>query len=524
MTTLESVVGTLRRSAARSNAARYAVHAVLAGAMWVLLVVIVARVFPLEQWVRVAGYGIPVVLALATAAWIAARPSPMNLMRNADLRLGLNERLSTAWERRSTHGPMDASLRRDALAHAARTKLSTAYPLSVRRSELLLTGAIAVAAAALILLPNPMSAVIAQRHADQAAQRHAAATIASTQQKLAAKPSAAPVDPKVQQILQDTKAKVAAAPNPRQALQNITPAEQQLLQLSDPQTPARASTASNLASSLSTTAAGQSASQALNASPAKGAQAIRQLASQLQSLTPEQRAEIAKALANAAQHAQDPQMAASLQQASSALASGDLSAASQSLNSLAGQLDSLQQQESNDQEIASAINGLEAARQQLASQADQDAGSSQSASAGATSGAGSSPTSGTRNGSGNGSGTGNNPGSGTGTGNGNGSSAGSAGTGAGGTGGTGSSGSGAGSGQGAAGTERIYVPGQPQPSESESDPTPLGPGQDVPMTPLTQIIQQYQQAALDVSSQTLIPGSERDVIRQYFSSLGDTAQ
>ncbi|HVH61976.1 MAG TPA: hypothetical protein VNA65_00080 [Candidatus Dormibacteraeota bacterium] len=516
MTTLESVVGTLRRSSARSSAARYAVHAFFAGAAWVLLVVIAARLTPLEQWVRVAEYGIPVAFALAAAMWIAGRPSPMKLMRNADLRLGLNERLSTAWERRTADGPLDASLQRDALAHAARARLSSAYPLAVRRRELLLTGAIAVAAAALILLPNPMSAVIAQRHADQTAQRHAAATISTTQKKLAAKPSPPPVDPKVQQILQDTETKVAGAPNPRQALQSITPAEQQLLQLSDPQTPARASTASNLAASLSTTAAGQNASQALNASPAKGAQSIRQLASQLQSLTPEQRAEIAKALANAAQHAQDPQMASTLQQASSALARGDLSAASQSLNSLAGQLESLQQQENSDQEIASAINGLEAARQQLASQADRDAGGSQSTSAGGTSGAGASPSSGPGNGSGN-SGSGNNQGTGTGTGNG-------SGAGNGGTGGVGNSGSGAGSGQGAAGTERVYVPGQPLPSESESDPTPLGPGQDVPMTPLTQVIQQYQQAALDVTGQSLIPGSERDLIRQYFSSLGETAQ
>src|SRR5207244_5640006 len=115
-----------------------------------------------------------------------------------------------------------------------------------------------------------------------------------------------------------------------------------------------------------------------------------------------------------------------------------------------------------------------------------------------------------------GSGNGNGNGTGTGTGNGTGT-----GTGSGGTGGTGSNGSGTGSGSGARGTERVYVPGQPVPGQSQNDPTPLGPGQDVPLSPYSQVIQAYQQAALDATDQSLIPGSEGHRVRQYFSQLGD---
>lgn len=518
MITLEGIVRALSRSAARARAARYAAHAVLGAAAWVLVVVIAARLFPLDQSVRVAVYGIPLAFALAAGAWIVARPSPMRLMRMADLRLGLNERLSTAWERRAKNGPMDGALLNDALQHARRSKLGAAFPIAIRRGELLVTAAIAIAAIGLFLLPNPMNQLLAQRHADQVAQSHAAGTIAATQRQLASKPSPPPVDPKVQKILQDTRGRIASAPDPRTALQNVTPAEQQLAQLSDPQTSARANSAANLASALSTTTSGQNASQALNASPSRGAQAIRDLASQLQTLSPQERAQLAQALDYAAQHAQDQQMASTLQQASSALASGDLSAAAQSLEGLAGQLDSLQQQESNDHEIAAAINGLEAARQQLASQADRDAGTSQSAIAG--SGTGTTPATGNGNGNqGNG---GNGTGSGNGNGNG-GNGSGSGGNGNGGNGGIGSSGSGAGAGQGAAATERVYVPGQPVPSQSESDPSPLGPGENVPLTPYSQVIQAYQQAALDAANQSLIPASERDLIRQYFISLGETA-
>jgi hypothetical protein len=364
---------------------------------------------------------------------------------------------------------------------------------------------------ALAILPNPMDQVLAQRQADRASQAKAAATIRDVQRALAATPRTAPVDPKVQKILSDTQQKIAQAQDPRQALQAISPAEQQLQQLSDPQTAARTSTAQNLAASLSTTSAASAAGQALTSSPSKGAQALRDLAAQLQGLTPEQQAQLAKALADAAQHAQDPTMAASLQRASTALSSGDLAGAAGALSDVAGQLDSLQDQQSNDQAIASAINGLEAARAGLAAQADSD--SAGSAAAGAGAGGSPAASAGAGNGSGNGAATGTGSGSGTGSGGGGGS---------GGTGGVGAGGSGSGSGSGAKPGERLYVPGQPIPGQVVNDPTPLGPGQDVPLTPYTQVVQAYQQAALDATNQSLIPGSERDLVREYFSRLGES--
>src|SRR4029077_139864 len=101
----------------------------------------------------------------------------------------------------------------------------------------------------------------------------------------------------------------------------------------------------------SATSAGRSAGQALAANPSKGAQSLRDLAAQLQGLSPQDRAALARALAGAAQLSKDPVMASSLQKASSSLTRGDLSAAAAALNDIAGQLDSLQQQESNDQSV-----------------------------------------------------------------------------------------------------------------------------------------------------------------------------
>ncbi|MEA2656039.1 MAG: hypothetical protein QOI23_1404, partial [Chloroflexota bacterium] len=319
-------------------------------AAWVGAVLLVTRLVPFERRLQLALVGIPVMFAVAAMAWLATRPGPGVLMSVADQRLGLKERLSTAWERRASSGVMDDLLRRDALLQAERARLGRAFPIRINRREVGVLAIVAAAAVALAVLPNPMDQLLAQRRADTASQARAATAVQAVQDKIAA--STTPANPQVQKILSDTQKQIKQARDPRQALQAITPAEQRLQQLSDPQTPARTSTAQNLAGSLSATKAGKAAGQALTASPAKGAEALRQLASQLQSLSPQERAQLAQALAAAAQHAQDPSMAASLQAASSALSAGDFAAAATALSALAGQLDSLQAQQNTDAQVA----------------------------------------------------------------------------------------------------------------------------------------------------------------------------
>ena len=501
MSSLEAILRELRKAARRALGARYAAHALVAAVAWVAAVLIVARLVPFERRAEVAALGIPVALAIAAAAWLIRRPNAALLMAIADIRLGLKERLSTAWERRAESGPLDDAQRRDALQHAAGASLPAAFPVRVNRGEASVVAILAIFALALALLPNPMDQVLVQRQADRASQARAAKAVAAAQKKIADSGKPSPKDAQVEKILQDAQAKIREADSPRKALESITPAEQQLQRLTDPGTPALQSSAQNLANALSGTSAGRSAAQAISSNPASGAQSVRDLASQLQSLSPKDREELARALAKASQQAQNSQMRDSLSKASSSLQNGDPASAAQALNDVASQLDSLQEQENTDQAVASAINGLEAARQGLATQADRDASGQANAGASPSPGASS-------NGNGNGNGSGNGNGTGTGTGNG-------------GTGGTGSNGSGTGSGSGAASTERVYVPGQPVPGQSENDPTPLGPGQDVPLSPYTQVIEAYQQAALDATEQSLIPGSERDLVRQYFSQLGE---
>ncbi|HAC46773.1 MAG TPA: hypothetical protein DCF65_12010, partial [Chloroflexi bacterium] len=303
MTSLESVVRALRGSDARSSALSYLAHAALGAAIWFATVQVAARVVPVERRIQLTALGIPVVLAAVAIVWIARRPRPDVLMQVADVHLGLKERLSTAWERRGANGVMDDLLRQDALQHALRDRLVRAFPIRINRREAGAVVIVAAAALALAVLPNAMDRLLSQAQADRASQAKAASTIKDVQKKIAAGTKTAPVDPKVQKILSDTAKQIQDAKDPRQALEAISPAEQQLRQLSDPQTPARTSTTQNLAGALSTTNAGKAASAALSSSPSQGAEAVRNLAAQLPSLSPEDRAQLAKALASAAQSA-----------------------------------------------------------------------------------------------------------------------------------------------------------------------------------------------------------------------------
>ena len=530
MPTLEELIRDLSRAAARARGARYLLRALAVAAAWAALVMAAAHLTPMESAPTAALAGLAVALAGAGFLWAVRRPAPMLLARVADARLGLRQRLSTAWERRTSTVPIDLRQRRDALERAAPLPIADAFPVRVERGEVSVLAAIVVCALAVSLLPNPMDRVIAQRHADQRSQARAASALQRSADQLHAQKPAAAVDPQVQQVLRDTQARIRGTQDPRRALEAITPAEQKLARLSDPATGAQAADAQSLADALSATAAGRAAGQALSSSPAKGGPALRDLAGRLQNLSPADRAELARALARAAQQTRDPASRQSLQQASSSLAAGDTAGAASALEGEASRLDSLDRAVANDNEIASAINGLESARNELARQADQDAAgqSGQAAAGGApgaspsASGSSSGPGNGTGspNGSGTGIGTGSAPGSGSGTGTGIGTGTG-AGNGSGGTGGQGAGGSGSGRGNGGQSTERIYVPGQPVPGQSEDTPTPLGPGQDVPMSPYTQVIPAYEKAALDVIDHSAVPGSERDLVRSYFSSLGE---
>jgi hypothetical protein len=495
---LKQIVGELQRAADRARAARFLLHALLAAATIAVALLLLGRFFPIEPQAFTI-FALPISLLVTFAAWLVTRPSADLVVQVADLRLGLDQRLSTAWERRHQQSPLDQHLQADAVAHTARLPVKRAFPMRLDRREAGFLGLLSIGFVVLTLLPNPMESVIARHNADHAAQAAAANTLQSSRAALQA--SRAPDQAKVEQILEKAQRDIAAAPDPQHALEAITPAEERLQQLADPRTPRLENDRQSLANSLQGSSSAPNAAGAIASSPKEGAAALRGLAGQLPSMSPAEQKEVANRLQQAANNSQDPSMRQSLQQASTDLKKGDTQSAAGDLEQAAQQLDSLQQQEDNASEVNQARNALESARQQLAQQADRDAGRVPQPQANNGQPAGG--TSGSSQGQ---------PGQ---TGSGSGAQQASSGQ----AGQTGRQGSGSGGGNAAAPTERIFVPGQPAPGEQANQPEPLGPGQEVPLRPYTEVVNSYQQAALDVVENASIPASQKDLVRDYFSSI-----
>src|ERR1700730_5384847 len=144
MNSLEAIIRELGRAAARARAPAHAVHPVVARLAWCAAILVIARLTPFEGRALVAAIGVPVMLAIAALAWLIRRPSAAVLMRLADFRLGLKERLSTAWERRTESGPLDDVQRGDALRQAASARLRAGFSVWGGRGGGRLVAALAI--------------------------------------------------------------------------------------------------------------------------------------------------------------------------------------------------------------------------------------------------------------------------------------------------------------------------------------------------------------------------------------------
>src|SRR5712691_6986854 len=139
----------------------------LAGLILACLLLLISRLIP---WATAAywalGLGATFFLcALSASIWY--RPSLMRTAHLLDTRLSLHERVSTAWEMRNETTPLSGLQRRDALQQLGKHKPGTAISLRPRRSGLITLSIMAIVLALLLLLPNPMTAVLQQQAAFQ---------------------------------------------------------------------------------------------------------------------------------------------------------------------------------------------------------------------------------------------------------------------------------------------------------------------------------------------------------------------
>ena len=205
--------------------------------------------------------------------------------------------------------------------------------------NLIIAGIVVVLLALLILLPNPMTAVLQQQAAFQARIAKQIAAIdhvrsVTLQQANMPATERAQID----QILRELQTKLQNAENQAQAQQAIAEAQAQLNQLRDPQAAnkAQAQLAASSALQGSHNTNLSAIGQALAKNDSKGlADALKNLTAQVSKMTPAQRAQLAQQLEQAANQAQqNPNLSAALHQLARSVAGGSTSEISDASNAI----------------------------------------------------------------------------------------------------------------------------------------------------------------------------------------------
>ncbi|MBV9689430.1 MAG: hypothetical protein JO202_06940 [Ktedonobacteraceae bacterium] len=476
-----------------------AVGLVLAG-----LILIVSRLTPwatVSYWASGAAL-VCFVLALGAALWY--RPSIADTAHAVDTRLALYDRLGTAWELRQAASPLSLLQRRDALQQLGKHAPASTISLRPRRSTLLFFLFLVAAPALLILLPNPMTALVQQQAAFQARVAKQVAVVDRTRRDLVQQVTIPTVQrARVDAILRDLEAKLQQAKNTTEAQQAIAQAQAKLDQLRNPSASSRLQGRAAAAASLqsSNNANLRVVGQALSNGDAKSlAKALQGLASQVSKLSAAQRSQLAQQVEKAANQAsQNPALSSALHQLAKSIADGSQSEVSDSINAVnaaTAQDVAVQAQESAinqaSQSLQQAANGLATATDNAQGQGRGQGQQGQGQGQGQNQGQGQQ---------------GQNQGRGQGQGQ----------QGAGGTGSGGNNGAGNKSGK----NEQVYVSGQIGIGSSTlSNNGSNGIVQPGNAVPYSEVIEQYSQMAHDAIDNSSISPDMKDLVQGYFDTLG----
>ena len=374
----ESVTNALRpwrRRLSLQQTIRWTLWGISTGLLLACIILLIARVTPWSNaiiWAigsAVAG----TISALATALW--KRPSLSYTARMADSRLSLHDRLGTAWELREQSIPLAKLQRRDALKQLQKHTPAKTLSLRPGRSTGLFFIIVAIFFVVLLVLPNPMTAILKQQAAFQARIAKQIASIEQVRQNLTQQPGISPTEKqKIDQILSDLENKLQQAKTDTQAQQALAQAQTQLNQQRDPQ--ASNKTQANNAASSSLQNSKNSDLKALGNALANNdskqvSQALQNLAGQINKMSPEQRSQLSQQLENAANQAgQDQALSSALHQAAKAVADGnpsEINDASKALQTATTQNAATQTQENS---INKAAQSVQQVANNLASSSD----------------------------------------------------------------------------------------------------------------------------------------------------------
>ena len=295
----------------------------------------------LTDWLRVAAECAP---AVGLVAALVARPSRSEAIRALDLRLDLRQQLGTAHELLSTGS--DGMLVRWQLAQAADLAtdlpVSKAFPLLPKREVLTALLLAAVSAALLelvslgVVVPNPLVSLQLPGLTRATSQGVSSSLFSQQGDAPAAQARSTALEP-TRQLLNQIQNQYQQGSLSRQSAANAMQQANDMLNQAAQNSSVNQQALDNLATSLRDTAAGSDIAQSLlQGKYQKAAQQLRDLGSQTDQLSPAARQQLAQALRNSAAQSQGlQQLARPENSAAQSVARPNSDYSSQSLNRLA---------------------------------------------------------------------------------------------------------------------------------------------------------------------------------------------
>ncbi len=489
----------------------WTLRGVVIGLLLACLVLLLSRFLPwatANYWA--IGFALfSVVLAFGYALW--SHPSLMATAHRVDVHLALYDRVSTAWELGDEVSVLSKLQRRDALDQLKKYTPVKALSLRPRRSLLIFFTAFVLITSLLIVLPNPMNAILKQHAVFQNTIAKQIKAIDKTRQGLAHQTAIPPTQQKqIDQILRNLETKLQQAKNNAQAQQAIAEAQAKLDQLRDPQAANKAQGRSAASASLqnSSNPTLGALGQALATGDSKQlSSALKNLASQVNKLTPAQRSKLAQQIEQAANKASNnPALSKSLHQLAKSVANGTPGEVTDAANAVSSASTQDAAGQAQDAAVGQVSQSVQQAANDLTNSTDGTS-QNQGQGNGQVQGQGKGQAQGNSQGQGNGNGQGQGQGKGNGQGQG--------GSGTGGTGGV----NGAGNNKGK--NEQVSVPGQigSGTSVQNKENGQNGVVQGGSSVPYSQVIQQYNQAAHDAIDTSNISPDMKDLVHGYFNTL-----
>lgn len=367
------------------------------GAWLVLLaaaaVLFLARLIPLEnyQWLALG------VVTVSLVTWVGYsllhRVTPFAVARRADEELGLRDRLATALALnaspgRISHANPELVARQfdDALAQLKHIEPSRAFPPRVDRRRVLAALVACAAIVGLLVLPNPMDAVIAERREITQTAQAQAQELEKLAQEVARNNA---LDPKAQEQLlkelRDLAAQLKSNPgDAKQALAELAQFQEELRGSLDLNRLSEAAALDALAQQMADLAHSTDAPQ----DASELAQLLEQLAAQVASTNPdalssEQRVGLTQALEQTAAQvaAGNPDLARALAQLAQSLnsnASGEQ--LQQAISQATNALQDAAQQQALQRALAQALNQADEAQSRMAQASNAQTSSGQTSS------------------------------------------------------------------------------------------------------------------------------------------------